>query len=209
MLFICGFVIRVLDEPADLSLCKPFVCTDTARNPEFMEMHSGTTDPPLCLMIGYTDGMQIWSVSVSLTSLGLESQEFRFSFSIFCNHERFKGISNKKRCQQHKWDLIFWDPKSYSHQFSPHLCVPVKGWICFEGDRLVKQLKSIFMCCFSYWNILCDMINYNTKYLPALMKWTVSRLQLVLVKYHKGTEKLCIKPAWIFAEIFLFEIGKN
>lgn len=41
------------------------VCKDTARNPEFMEMHSGTTDPPLCLMIGYTDGMQIWSVSVS------------------------------------------------------------------------------------------------------------------------------------------------
>ncbi|KAG7279743.1 hypothetical protein CRUP_021359, partial [Coryphaenoides rupestris] len=28
----------------------------------FMEMHSGTTDPPLCLMIGYTDGMQIWSI---------------------------------------------------------------------------------------------------------------------------------------------------
>ena len=40
-------------------------CPDTARNPEFMEMHSGTTDPPLCLMIGYTDGMQIWGVSVS------------------------------------------------------------------------------------------------------------------------------------------------
>lgn len=41
------------------------VLTDTARNLEFLEMHSGTTDPPLCLMIGYTDGMQIWSVSVS------------------------------------------------------------------------------------------------------------------------------------------------
>lgn len=39
--------------------------SDTSRNPELMEMHSGTTDPPLCLMIGYTDGMQIWSVSVS------------------------------------------------------------------------------------------------------------------------------------------------
>lgn len=37
---------------------------DTARNPEFLEMHSGTAEPPLCLMIGYTDGMQIWSVSV-------------------------------------------------------------------------------------------------------------------------------------------------
>uniref|UniRef100_A0A8D3AWR2 BCAS3 microtubule associated cell migration factor n=1 Tax=Scophthalmus maximus TaxID=52904 RepID=A0A8D3AWR2_SCOMX len=31
----------------------------------FMEMHSGTTDPPLCLMIGYTDGMQIWGVSLA------------------------------------------------------------------------------------------------------------------------------------------------
>uniref|UniRef100_A0AAQ4PY43 BCAS3 microtubule associated cell migration factor n=1 Tax=Gasterosteus aculeatus aculeatus TaxID=481459 RepID=A0AAQ4PY43_GASAC len=38
---------------------------DTSRNPEFMEMHSGTTEPPLCLMIGYTDGMQIWSVSLA------------------------------------------------------------------------------------------------------------------------------------------------
>uniref|UniRef100_H3DA75 BCAS3 WD40 domain-containing protein n=1 Tax=Tetraodon nigroviridis TaxID=99883 RepID=H3DA75_TETNG len=38
---------------------------DTARNPEFLEMHSGTTEPPLCLMIGYTDGMQIWSVSLA------------------------------------------------------------------------------------------------------------------------------------------------
>lgn len=42
--------------------------SDMARNPEFLEMHSGTTEPPLCLMIGYTDGMQIWSVSVSRTS---------------------------------------------------------------------------------------------------------------------------------------------
>ncbi|XP_027900631.1 BCAS3 microtubule associated cell migration factor isoform X3 [Xiphophorus couchianus] len=38
---------------------------DTARNPEFLEMHSGTSDPPLCLMIGYTDGMQIWSISLA------------------------------------------------------------------------------------------------------------------------------------------------
>ncbi|CAB1347852.1 unnamed protein product, partial [Coregonus sp. 'balchen'] len=28
-------------------------------------MHSGSSDPPLCLMIGYADGMQIWSISVS------------------------------------------------------------------------------------------------------------------------------------------------
>uniref|UniRef100_A0A3Q4MGA3 BCAS3 microtubule associated cell migration factor n=1 Tax=Neolamprologus brichardi TaxID=32507 RepID=A0A3Q4MGA3_NEOBR len=50
-------IIWVRFEKADIN--------DTARNPEFMEMHSGTTDPPLCLMIGYTDGMQIWSVSLA------------------------------------------------------------------------------------------------------------------------------------------------
>ncbi|XP_034061705.1 breast carcinoma-amplified sequence 3 isoform X2 [Gymnodraco acuticeps] len=50
-------IIWVRFEKADIN--------DTARNPEFMEMHSGTTDPPLCLMIGYTDGMQLWSVSLA------------------------------------------------------------------------------------------------------------------------------------------------
>ncbi|KAF1393608.1 hypothetical protein PFLUV_G00017810 [Perca fluviatilis] len=50
-------IIWVRFEKADIN--------DTARNPEFMEMHSGTTEPPLCLMIGYTDGMQIWSVSLA------------------------------------------------------------------------------------------------------------------------------------------------
>uniref|UniRef100_A0A3Q0RRE9 BCAS3 microtubule associated cell migration factor n=1 Tax=Amphilophus citrinellus TaxID=61819 RepID=A0A3Q0RRE9_AMPCI len=50
-------IIWVRFEKADIN--------DTTRNPEFMEMHSGTTDPPLCLMIGYTDGMQIWSVSLA------------------------------------------------------------------------------------------------------------------------------------------------
>uniref|UniRef100_A0A671VH78 BCAS3 microtubule associated cell migration factor n=1 Tax=Sparus aurata TaxID=8175 RepID=A0A671VH78_SPAAU len=48
-------IIWVRFEKADIN--------DTARNPEFMEMHSGSTDPPLCLMIGYTDGMQIWSLA--------------------------------------------------------------------------------------------------------------------------------------------------
>ncbi|KAG8002300.1 Breast carcinoma-amplified sequence 3, partial [Nibea albiflora] len=50
-------IIWVRFEKADIN--------DTARNPEFMEMHSGTSEPPLCLMIGYTDGMQIWSVSLA------------------------------------------------------------------------------------------------------------------------------------------------
>uniref|UniRef100_A0A3P8UVE5 BCAS3 microtubule associated cell migration factor n=1 Tax=Cynoglossus semilaevis TaxID=244447 RepID=A0A3P8UVE5_CYNSE len=50
-------IIWVRFEKADIN--------DTSRNPELMEMHSGTTDPPLCLMIGYTDGMQIWSVSLA------------------------------------------------------------------------------------------------------------------------------------------------
>ncbi|XP_057695596.1 breast carcinoma-amplified sequence 3 isoform X4 [Corythoichthys intestinalis] len=38
---------------------------DSARNPDFIEIQSGTTDPPLCLMIGYADGMQLWSVSMA------------------------------------------------------------------------------------------------------------------------------------------------
>uniref|UniRef100_A0A8C6L479 BCAS3 microtubule associated cell migration factor n=1 Tax=Nothobranchius furzeri TaxID=105023 RepID=A0A8C6L479_NOTFU len=48
-------VIWVRFEKADIN--------DSARNPEFMEMHGGTSEPPLCLMIGYTDGMQIWSLA--------------------------------------------------------------------------------------------------------------------------------------------------
>uniref|UniRef100_A0A8C2PYJ8 BCAS3 microtubule associated cell migration factor n=1 Tax=Cyprinus carpio TaxID=7962 RepID=A0A8C2PYJ8_CYPCA len=38
---------------------------DVARLPEFQEMHGSGSDPPLCLMIGYTDGMQIWSISLN------------------------------------------------------------------------------------------------------------------------------------------------
>ncbi|KAM3934158.1 BCAS3 microtubule associated cell migration factor isoform 2-T3 [Leptodactylus fuscus] len=38
---------------------------DTYRNMEFHEMHSTGNDPPLLLMIGYTDGLQIWSIPVS------------------------------------------------------------------------------------------------------------------------------------------------
>ncbi|XP_063311232.1 BCAS3 microtubule associated cell migration factor isoform X4 [Pelobates fuscus] len=38
---------------------------DIYRNMEFHEVHSTGNDPPLLLMIGYTDGMQIWSVPAS------------------------------------------------------------------------------------------------------------------------------------------------
>ncbi|XP_075445745.1 BCAS3 microtubule associated cell migration factor isoform X2 [Ascaphus truei] len=38
---------------------------DTYRNMEFHAMHSTGSEPPLLLMIGYTDGMQIWSIPVS------------------------------------------------------------------------------------------------------------------------------------------------
>ncbi|XP_064206143.1 BCAS3 microtubule associated cell migration factor-like isoform X4 [Anguilla rostrata] len=38
---------------------------DVARSPEFLEMHGNVSVPPLCLLIGYTDGMQIWSISPS------------------------------------------------------------------------------------------------------------------------------------------------
>ncbi|XP_056412681.1 BCAS3 microtubule associated cell migration factor isoform X2 [Hyla sarda] len=38
---------------------------DTYRNMEFHEMHNTGNEPPLLLMIGYTDGLQIWSIPVS------------------------------------------------------------------------------------------------------------------------------------------------
>ncbi|MEE6469547.1 hypothetical protein FKM82_008664 [Ascaphus truei] len=41
---------------------------DTYRNMEFHAMHSTGSEPPLLLMIGYTDGMQIWSIPVSTFS---------------------------------------------------------------------------------------------------------------------------------------------
>ncbi|KAI4896644.1 hypothetical protein NFI96_029902, partial [Prochilodus magdalenae] len=50
-------IIWVRFEKADIN--------DVARSPEFLEMHGSGSDPPLCLMIGYTDGMQIWSISLS------------------------------------------------------------------------------------------------------------------------------------------------
>uniref|UniRef100_A0A3B1KK10 BCAS3 microtubule associated cell migration factor n=1 Tax=Astyanax mexicanus TaxID=7994 RepID=A0A3B1KK10_ASTMX len=50
-------IIWVRFEKADIN--------DVARSPEFLEMHGSGVDPPLCLMIGYTDGMQIWSISLS------------------------------------------------------------------------------------------------------------------------------------------------
>ncbi|XP_041092448.1 breast carcinoma-amplified sequence 3 isoform X2 [Polyodon spathula] len=38
---------------------------DMARSPEFREMPSTGSDPPVLLMIGYSDGMQVWSISIS------------------------------------------------------------------------------------------------------------------------------------------------
>ncbi|KAG8587822.1 hypothetical protein GDO81_005794 [Engystomops pustulosus] len=38
---------------------------DTYMNMEFLEMHSTGNDPPLLLMIGYSDGLQVWSIPVS------------------------------------------------------------------------------------------------------------------------------------------------
>jgi len=32
---------------------------------EFHEIHSTGNEPPLLLMIGYSDGMQVWSIPVS------------------------------------------------------------------------------------------------------------------------------------------------
>uniref|UniRef100_A0ABM5ENB1 BCAS3 microtubule associated cell migration factor isoform X4 n=1 Tax=Pogona vitticeps TaxID=103695 RepID=A0ABM5ENB1_9SAUR len=38
---------------------------DIARNVELHEMHSTGNEPPLLLMIGYSDGIQIWSIPIS------------------------------------------------------------------------------------------------------------------------------------------------
>uniref|UniRef100_UPI00398E9BC5 BCAS3 microtubule associated cell migration factor isoform X1 n=1 Tax=Pristiophorus japonicus TaxID=55135 RepID=UPI00398E9BC5 len=38
---------------------------DLARNPEYHEMNNAGNDPPLLLLIGYSDGMQIWSIPMS------------------------------------------------------------------------------------------------------------------------------------------------
>lgn len=39
---------------------------DTSRNLEFHEIHSTGNEPPLLIMIGYSDGMQVWSIPVSM-----------------------------------------------------------------------------------------------------------------------------------------------
>lgn len=42
---------------------------DTSRNLEFHEIHSTGNEPPLLVMIGYSDGMQVWSIPVSMKTL--------------------------------------------------------------------------------------------------------------------------------------------
>lgn len=44
-----------------------FFSLDTLRNVELHEMHSTGNEPPLLLMIGYSDGIQIWSIPVSIS----------------------------------------------------------------------------------------------------------------------------------------------
>uniref|UniRef100_A0A2R9ADR8 BCAS3 microtubule associated cell migration factor n=1 Tax=Pan paniscus TaxID=9597 RepID=A0A2R9ADR8_PANPA len=50
-------IVWVRFENADLN--------DTSRNLEFHEIHSTGNEPPLLIMIGYSDGMQVWSVPIS------------------------------------------------------------------------------------------------------------------------------------------------
>uniref|UniRef100_A0A286XXT6 BCAS3 microtubule associated cell migration factor n=1 Tax=Cavia porcellus TaxID=10141 RepID=A0A286XXT6_CAVPO len=47
-------IVWVRFENADLN--------DTSRNLEFHEIHSTGNEPPLLVMIGYSDGMQVWSI---------------------------------------------------------------------------------------------------------------------------------------------------
>uniref|UniRef100_A0A7N5KBR3 BCAS3 microtubule associated cell migration factor n=1 Tax=Ailuropoda melanoleuca TaxID=9646 RepID=A0A7N5KBR3_AILME len=50
-------IVWVRFENADLN--------DTSRNLEFHEIHSTGNEPPLLIMIGYSDGMQVWSIPIS------------------------------------------------------------------------------------------------------------------------------------------------
>ncbi|NXK65760.1 BCAS3 protein, partial [Sylvietta virens] len=50
-------IVWVRFENADLN--------DTSRNMEFHEIHSTGNEPPLLLVIGYSDGMQVWSIPIS------------------------------------------------------------------------------------------------------------------------------------------------
>ena len=58
-----------------LTLCLKFPLllfnsnADTSRNLEFHEIHSTGNEPPLLIMIGYSDGMQVWSIPVSMKML--------------------------------------------------------------------------------------------------------------------------------------------
>lgn len=48
-------------------LSPPIIILDAYRNMELHETHSSGSDPPLLLMFGYTDGLQIWSIPVSIS----------------------------------------------------------------------------------------------------------------------------------------------
>lgn len=50
-------IVWVRFENADLN--------DTSRNLEFHELHSTGNEPPLLVMIGYSDGMQVWGIPIS------------------------------------------------------------------------------------------------------------------------------------------------
>ncbi|XP_023612510.1 breast carcinoma-amplified sequence 3 [Myotis lucifugus] len=50
-------IVWVRFENADLN--------DTSRNLEFHEIHSTGNEPPLLIMIGYSDGIQVWSIPIS------------------------------------------------------------------------------------------------------------------------------------------------
>ncbi|KAK7829931.1 hypothetical protein U0070_003386 [Myodes glareolus] len=59
-------IVWVRFENADLN--------DTSRNLEFHELHSTGNEPPLLVMIGYSDGMQVWGIPVSMHKAFLAAQ---------------------------------------------------------------------------------------------------------------------------------------
>lgn len=52
---------------------------------EFHEIHSTGNEPPLLLMIGYSDGMQVWSIPVSTESASVPEAFFFVMFRYYFN----------------------------------------------------------------------------------------------------------------------------
>ena len=97
---------------------------DTSRNLEFHEIHSTGNEPPLLIMIGYSDGMQVWSIPVSMKMID------------FLQYNTFQHAS---------WFEIWWYfPKGLLHLFHSSClryccgCTPYKA----QGIRGTWEIRA-------------------------------------------------------------------